>query len=82
MMSGTDLKVTDIKKYRSEKETVMEALDDVESFIMKMDIFKATYPNYHYEIEITPNLNKRNKNKWVVDLKVIKYEEPRNTQGT
>ena len=78
-MSGTDLKVTDIKKYRSEKETVMEALDDVESFIMKMDIFKATYPN---EIEITPNLNKRNKNKWVVDLKVIKYEEPRNTQGT
>lgn len=73
------------KQYRSEKETVIEALEDIESFISKMDLFKVAYPSYSYQVDINPNSNKRSKNKWVVDLKVIKDEKQEDiklTKGT
>ena len=66
------------KEFISEKETIIEALDDVQGFLGKMEMFMEKYPNYNYDIQIERALNSRNNNKWVVQLKVIKDEEPEN----
>jgi len=68
------------KQYISEKETVIEALDDIQSFIDKMTIFQTAYPNYEYSIQIRKPRNNRTNIKWIVELNVLKNEHPQNIE--
>lgn len=62
------------EKYISEKETIIEALNDIDSFKDKMGIFIEKYPYYSYTVDIKPCSKERNKNKWIVEL-IVKVDE-------
>jgi len=66
------------KRYTSEKETTIEALDDIQNFIDKMEMFMEVYPNYEYELAIRKPQNQRNNIKWIIELNVLKNERPKN----
>jgi len=70
------------KRYVSEKETIIEALDDIQSFINKMSIFMEAYPNYEYEIKIKKPQKTRTNVKWIIELNVLKHEHTKDRQGT
>lgn len=66
------------KEFISEKETIIEALDDIQGFLNKMEMFMEKYPSYEYDIKIDRISNTRSNKNWVVQLKVIKDEKPEN----
>jgi hypothetical protein len=70
-----------VKEYSTEKDTIIEALDDIDSFIYRMELFRENHPSYSYKIDIKRTTSKRNDKKWIVVLKVNK-DEPENVKTT
>ena len=59
-----------INKYKSKKKTSKEALDEVDNFMEKMDLFMERHPEYEYKVNIT----KSNDDvfKWNIELNIYK----------
>lgn len=57
------------KVYRRTSKDILEALEDVDKFTEKMELFMKEYPNYSYSMEI-----KKNKKNWEVLFTVNKDE--------
>jgi hypothetical protein len=57
------------RTYYSNKKTIIEALDEVDKFIDKMELFMQEHPNYEYKLTI-----KKQRKKWEIKLIVIKNE--------
>ena len=59
-------------KYRSKKKTALQALDEIDNFIEKMDLFMEKHPEYRYKVMITKNENNDDIFKWIIELNVYK----------
>jgi len=66
------------REFISEKDTIKEALDDIDSFVTKMSLFQKDHPEYAYDIDLKRNTKIRSEYKWVVYLKVTKDEKQEN----
>jgi len=58
-----------VKTYRTRKKTLLSALNEIEEFLDKLNLFEKEYPEYNHNIEI-----KRKKNEWEIFIRVIKDE--------
>lgn len=63
------------KEYRIYEKDLKTALDHLDTFQTKMDLFSGKYPRFSY----TVNVNKE-KNGWLVLLNIKTRDERRNTQ--
>lgn len=62
-----------VKEYQNKTNSIVSAIDDIDSFIEKMEMFKKKHGDvYKYEISITKILN--SDEKWNVNLKMIKND--------
>jgi len=61
-------------KYISKKKTALQALDEIDSFMSKMDVFMENHPEYSYKVVINKNEEKNDVNKWIIELNVYKNE--------
>jgi hypothetical protein len=60
--------------YISKKDNIIEALNEIDSFITRMEDFMQRHPRYNYRIKIDKNENAKSINKWVIELNVYKNE--------
>lgn len=62
------------KTYITKKTNIIDALDDIDAFIEKIELVMEDKPNlkYHYDIKITPIVE--NDYKWEVELNLEKHE--------
>lgn len=61
-------------KYISKKKTALQALDEIDSFMSKMDVFMENHPEYSYKVVINKNKEKNDVNKWIIELNVYENE--------
>ena len=58
--------------YKIEKDNIVEALDDIDRFVQKMEKFKTKHPSYSYNIDIKEDEEKLHN--WIIELNVNKDE--------
>jgi hypothetical protein len=68
-----------ILQYQIERNSLTDALTEIQEFENRMVVFMEKYPHYTYDIQI--NETEEATNKWKVDLKIEKHE-PENNQST
>lgn len=58
------------RNYKEGKQTTVDTILAIESFLEKMQIFMELYPEYNYNI----NIEKSNEpdNKWILELIILK----------
>ena len=61
-----------VKTYTSKKKKIIDALNEVDKFIEKMDLFMKEHPNYSYDLNI-----QKQRNNWEIRLTVTKDEQGR-----
>lgn len=61
--------------YLIKEKDLKTALDQIDSFQDKMELFSDKYPKYNYNI----NINQKNK-EWLVKLNIKTKDEQTNTQ--
>lgn len=61
-------------KYISRTKTAVEALEEIDAFMNRMELFMERHPEYSYKVLITKNENNNDVYKWVIELNVYKYE--------
>jgi len=64
--------------YVIEKESIVEVLEDIQSFENMMSTFLENHPQYSYNIDIKESTE----SKWTVELNIKKDEEPQNNTVT
>ena len=57
------------KQYRVKKTNIIEALEEIDAFLEKIELFTKKYPEYSYEFKIT-----KTKKYWEILLTLIKNE--------
>jgi ribosome assembly protein YihI (activator of Der GTPase) len=57
-----------IKKYKSQKYDIIDALDEIDSFMEKMNVFMNNNPEYEYEINITKRVDVNKNHLWDIML--------------
>lgn len=62
------------RTFLTRRDTVMEALDDVEAFLEKIEKKKESFPNIMYEHEITIGPSNHPDFKWEIELRLMQYE--------
>ena len=65
--------------YTVRRKSLMQALDEIQAFETKMDVFIEKYPHYSYNLEIEKETTADPH--WVVDLKISRDERETN-KGT
>ncbi len=63
--------------YVIEKYNIVDALNDIEAFVNRMEKFKDKHPNYRYNIDI--GRDTKDNPKWSIELKINK-DEPENIE--
>ena len=63
------------KEYRIHEEDLKKALDQLDNFQTKMELFTGKYPRFSY----TVNVNKQDEG-WLILLNIKTKDEQRNTQ--
>ena len=63
------------KEYRIYEEDLKKALDQLDNFQTKMELFTGKYPRFSY----TVNVNKQDEG-WLILLNIKTKDEQRNTQ--
>lgn len=62
-----------VKEYESQTNSIVDAINDIDSFMSKMEMFREKHGDvYKYEISINKILNADEK--WNVNLKMIRNE--------
>lgn len=65
MKSGNSINMT--KVFRVKRKDVLEALDEIDRFMEKMDLFLKEHPGYSYKLEI-----KKTRRDWEIYLTIDK----------
>ena len=61
--------------YLIKEKDLKKALDQIDNFQTKMELFSGKYPRFSYNV----NINKENE-RWIVKLNIKTKNEQRNTQ--
>jgi len=69
-----------ILNYRIEEEDLTTALEEIDKFKEKMELFIIKYPKYNYVLNLDRDLNLSPK--WIIDLKIKKDEHENNNRVT
>lgn len=62
-------------KYLVREKSLKEALDHIDSFQTKMELFTEKHPNYDYNVKI-----EKNEGEWLIELNIKTKDEQTNTQ--
>lgn len=64
-----------VNKYRSKKKTAIEALEEIDTFMTRMEMFMNRHPKYSYKVYINKNLGEDGDiYKWNIELNIFKNE--------
>lgn len=63
-----------VNKYIAKKKSAVEALNEIDAFVEKMEKFMERHPEYSYKVLITKNENNQDIYKWIIELNVHKNE--------
>lgn len=63
-----------VTKYKAQRYDVIEALDEVDRFMTKMDNFIQKHPTYKYEIRIVKTVDMQQNHLWTIYLTIEENE--------
>ena len=69
------------KSYLVRKDTIKEALDHLEEFIAKMELFVSKHPDYTYNISICEMPSRNKFPRWEVQTNITRYEKDKENRS-